>query len=324
MAASLGAVATGLGKIAKNSDGISETGTGMKKIADSFKISEAAFNNISVGITGMIENLSSIGPIAETAMTALTTAVNGAASSLATISTNVSAETSNITKAIMAMGMSCIAAVNSFRANMAEAGKYMIQGMAAGIRANKSTATAAAREVAKAVESIIRAAWQVNSPSKLFYKIALGVGEGMIKAFHKSTSSVSASADDLAGTATNGFSYAIQKIAEFINSDLDAQPTIRPVLDLSNVRSGANAISSMFSGNRTLSISAPGVGAISASMANRQNGNNDLISAINKLAKSSGKSGDTYQINGISYSEGSDVSDAIQTLVRAAKMEGRT
>jgi hypothetical protein len=66
------------------------------------------------------------------------------------------------------------------------------------------------------------------------------------------------------------------------------------------------------------------VGAISASMTNRQNGDSELISAINKLAKSNGKSGDTYQINGISYNEGSDVADAIQTLVRAAKMEGRT
>ena len=105
---------------------------------------------------------------------------------------------------------------------------------------------------------------------------------------------------------------------------MDAQPTIRPVLDLSDVRAGANSIAGMFSGNRTLAISAPGVGVISASMANRQNGNNDLASAINKLAKSNGKSGDIYNFNGFSYSEGSDVAGALQTLVRAAKMEGRT
>ena len=245
-------------------------------------------------------------------------------SSLSMISNSVTADTTKITTSISSMASSGVMAVRSFYSRFAEAGKYLIQGLAAGIRANKYAATSAARNVADAVESIIRSAWQVNSPSKLFYKIALGVGEGIVKAFKYSTASVSASADGLANISTNGFGDAVQKIAEFISSDMDAQPTIRPVLDLSNIRAGASSISSLFSGNRTLAISAPGVGAISASMSNRQNGNNNLASAINKLAKTNGKSGDIYNFNGFSYSEGSDVAGAIQTLVRAAKMEGRT
>ena len=133
------------------------------------------------------------------------------------------------------------------------------------------------------------------------------------------------SAVSMAETASNSISSAISKVYELMNNDFDAQPTIRPVLDLSDVQSGANTISGLFSGNRILSISAPGVGAISASMAKRQNGNYDLTSAINKLAKSnSGKSGNTYNINGITYDDGSEVSDAIKTLVRAVKIEGRT
>ena len=203
------------------------------------------------------------------------------------------------------------------------AGKYLIEGLAKGIKDNKSIATTAAQEVADAVESIIRSAWKINSPSKVFYKIALGIGEGIRYALGDSILGVKHSASDLADTATDGFSNVVSKIAEFVNSDMDTQPTIRPVLDLSDVRSGANTINGMFSGNRTLTISAPGVGAIAASMSARQNGNNDLVSAINKLAKSNNKSGDTYQINGINYSEGSDVADAIQTLVRAANIERR-
>jgi hypothetical protein len=204
------------------------------------------------------------------------------------------------------------------------AGEYLIQGLADGILAKKSAATKAAQNVANAVEEIIRAAWEVNSPSKVFYRIALGIGEGMEYALSDSTLGVKNSARDLADTTTKGFGNAISIINDMFGGNFDAQPTIRPVLDLSDVQAGANSIAGMFSGNRTLAVSAPGVGAISASMANRQNGNNNLISAINKLAKSNGKSGDTYQINGINYSEGSDVADAIQTLVRAAKIEGRT
>ena len=204
------------------------------------------------------------------------------------------------------------------------AGKYLIEGLAEGIRANKSKATKAAQEVADAVEAIIRAAWQINSPSKVFYRIALGIGEGIEYALGDSASGIKSSARDLAATTSKGFGSAISAINDMFNGTFDAQPTIRPVLDLSDVQAGANSIAGMFSGNRTLAISAPGVGVISASMSGRQNGNNDLVSAINKLAKSSSKSGDTYQINGITVEEGSDVADAIQTLVRAAKIEGRT
>ena len=204
------------------------------------------------------------------------------------------------------------------------AGKYLIEGLAEGIRNNKSTATKAAQEVADAVEKIIRSAWQVNSPSKLFYRIALGIGEGIEYALGDSTYGVTRSARDLADTTSKGFGNAISKVNELFGGTFDTQPTIRPVLDLSDVQSGANSIAGMFSGNRTLAISAPGIGAISASMANRQNGNNDLVSAINKLAKSNGKSGDTYNFNGFSYSESSDVADAIKTLTRAITIEGRT
>ena len=162
-----------------------------------------------------------------------------------------------------------------------------------------------------------------NSPSKATTRAGKWLGEGLIIGMKNMMRAVYKSGNSLGETASTTISSAVARIANVINSDMDTQPTIRPVLDLSDVKAGANTINSMFGANRTLAVSAPGIGAISASMSNRQNGNNDLVSAINKLAKSN-KSGDTYNINGVSYSEGSDVADAIQTLVRAATIEGRT
>ena len=64
--------------------------------------------------------------------------------------------------------------------------------------------------------------------------------------------------------------------------------------------------------------------AISYGMRNRQNGNDDVISAIDKLGKSLGNSrGDIYSINGITYDDGSNIKEAVETLVRAAKVERR-
>ena len=67
------------------------------------------------------------------------------------------------------------------------------------------------------------------------------------------------------------------------------------------------------------------VKSISSSMNRNQNGvNDDVVYAINKLRKDlSGIDRSSYVIEGITYDDGSNVADAIKTLVRAAKMERR-
>ena len=94
---------------------------------------------------------------------------------------------------------------------------------------------------------------------------------------------------------------------------------------MSGIEYGADAINSMLDSKTSIGVLS-NVNAISSMMNNRQNGtNDDVISAIHDLGEQISKSsGDTYAINGITYSGDSDVSDAIRTLVRAARIEGRT
>ena len=58
---------------------------------------------------------------------------------------------------------------------------------------------------------------------------------------------------------------------------------------------------------------------------NSQNGNiDDVVSAINKLRKDMGNVGNTYNsINGVTYDDGSGISDAVETIFRAARVERR-
>lgn len=105
--------------------------------------------------------------------------------------------------------------------------------------------------------------------------------------------------------------------------DANAQPTIRPVLDLSDVEAGASKMNDLFNAN-------PLVGAVSkansigSSMSNGQNGDFDIISAIKDLTnKISEGMGNSYVVNGITYDDGSAVADAVSGLVRAARIERR-
>ena len=99
---------------------------------------------------------------------------------------------------------------------------------------------------------------------------------------------------------------------------------IKPVLDLTNFKSGVSDMDNIISlrtPNRTIN-NANSISSIIEQNQNNEKG--DLLSAIKGLSnKLDNLSGDTYNINGITYDDGSAVQDAIKTLVRAAKIKGR-
>ena len=64
--------------------------------------------------------------------------------------------------------------------------------------------------------------------------------------------------------------------------------------------------------------------ATATRMSTNQNGNSELVSAISDLKKSlNTRTGDTYNIDGITYDDGSNIATAVQSIVRAARMERR-
>ena len=114
-----------------------------------------------------------------------------------------------------------------------------------------------------------------------------------------------------------GFTNGLSKVAAFIDNGMISQPTIVPVMDLSQIQNGVATINSMFASG--------GFNAISASMSGRSNmvTNADIVTAINNLEKSIDGIGDTYNINGITYDDGSNIATAVKMLTRAAMMERR-
>lgn len=204
------------------------------------------------------------------------------------------------------------------------AGKDLGDGLVKGINSKQTAVYKAGYALGQKAVQGERDGQKSNSPSKLTIQSGKWLGEGLIIGISKMYGSVNKSGKELGQTATSSISSAVSRISDMVNSDIDAQPTIRPVLDLSDVESGASAIGGMLNGG-SLSVSARSAGIISSSMLGYQNGaNSNVISAIKDLKKSlDGRSGDTYSINGITYDDGSNISDAVKTLVRAARVERR-
>ena len=220
---------------------------------------------------------------------------------------------------------SLISTVSGYRRQFKTAGMNLVDGFAAGITANTWKAQATSAAMASAALAAAKAALGIKSPSKEFYKAGGFAGEGFINAFADYESDSSKAGSAMAKSALLGLRDAITAAKDLVENGIDAQPTIRPVLDLSGVQADASLITSLFDTSPSVGVMA-NVGAISRGMAYGQNGstNDDVINAINGLKDSlSKKTGDTYSIGNISYDDGTEVSNAIKTLVRAARVERR-
>lgn len=205
------------------------------------------------------------------------------------------------------------------------AGKAVVQGFADGIDKNTYIAEAKAKAMATAAYQAAKEALKVNSPSKKFRELGYSIPEGMALGIDRLAGIVSKSAVAMGDDAIGGVQKSITRIGDLINTDIDSQPTIRPVLDLSDVMAGANEIDNLFDTRSPVGVLA-NIGAINSEM-NRRNqngGNSDVVSAIDKLHDAINNiNNNTYHIDGITYDDGSNISDAVQSLIRATRVGRR-
>ena len=284
----------------------------IKGLADGIKSSSAAKD----GITKLVDDAVNK---AKNASSKFTSAGKEWANKLAS---GIKSGSGGVQSAVSSVINSAVSKAKSGNGQMRSAGASMMDGFAAGIRSRAASAAAAAASAVAQAISAAKAKLQINSPSKVFMQIGKWTVMGMEKGLDNNAYRVSRSATNMADSAITAMQNSISMIANAVNDNIDAQPTIRPVLDLSNVEAGARSLNGMLDGSQ---LSASLSGDMSRSIGAIQNGNNnrELLSAIKDLQGNVGNSGDTYQINGITYDDGSAISSAVQTLIRAAKIERR-
>ena len=201
-------------------------------------------------------------------------------------------------------------------------GSMLGQGYVNGVRAKVAAAYAAGYAVGAAGARGIAAGQHSRSPSRLAYKWGVYLGEGYVNGAQTMVKSAGRVGYKMGETATQSLADSSQKLAKMVDMSFDSSPTIRPVVDMTDIKKQASSISALF--NDPLMSPTGNIRAIRTIVDNRQNGNDDIVSSINKLRKDLGNVGNTYNsINGITYDNGSEISEAVGTLVRAARMERR-
>lgn len=129
--------------------------------------------------------------------------------------------------------------LESYYSTFYSAGRYLVQGLANGMRDNSWISSAAARKVAADAEQAARDELGVESPSKVGIEIGKYFDQGLGLGIERNVKLVSAASENAGSTAIDAMRTAISGISSVMNSDLDYNPTISPVVDLSNVQRGA-------------------------------------------------------------------------------------
>lgn len=338
-------IASGLGNLGKSFSGFASAASSLSGVGN------IIVNNLVTPIKNAAKQLSSVGSnivnsISEGISGAsgnLKTAMNGVLSTLTSTAKSKNGEfksagakmSSNLASGIKSGKASVNSAVTStvsgaasnlrsYYGSFTSAGSYLAQGFASGIRSGSFAASVAARAMANAAKNAAARALNEHSPSKVGYKIGDFFGVGFTNGIANNFVDSSRAGTKMADNAKEALINAVSKMSNILDSDVDVQPVITPVLDLSNVTSGAASITSLLGGTQSVGVRS-NLNAINTAMKLNQNGqNDDIISAIDKLRKELGNlnSGDTYSINGV-YANDDDIVDAIKTIVRAVKVERR-
>lgn len=136
------------------------------------------------------------------------------------------------------------------------AGEFLARGFANGISGNGGLAWTAAYKIGQQAVSGLKAGTQEKSPSKLARIAGEFFGEGFIIGIDEMTNESAKSAYGMGTSAVQAMNKAIATMSEDLDSELDTQPVIRPVLDLSNVQSRSHMLTSLLSRDQAMLIGA--------------------------------------------------------------------
>lgn len=312
--------------------------TSMNSITKSFSGSSSKMSNIGSNLITTFSNglKSRQSLVASTATNIVNSMIKAISSKKSVFGTNgvalmtqfangIRSRTSSVVSATTSILSSAASSTRGYYSSFYSSGSYVASGFASGIRTNIASAANAAASMAAAASAAARANLSIHSPSRVFMKIGSYVPMGFAKGIGMFGGLVKQSVSRMSDNAVNSTQTAMSRISRLLDGDMNTQPTIRPVLDLSDIKSGASAINGMLNGTPTLGVMSR-LNAINSMMGERnQNGSmDDVVSAINRLRKDLGNvGGNSYNINGLTYDDGSSISEAVKELVRAAVIERR-
>ena len=145
-------------------------------------------------------------------------------------------------------------------------GKQIVEGIIEGVTKFLGSISALAKKLAKAFLDALRGKDGVdsNSPSKKTYQIGQWVGEGFVDGVNDSTKAVANSAKELSNSFMKPMSKEIKEfsamtssmLSQLIDADMDFNPVITPVFDMTNLDYAAASMNRLFDSENAVEVAA--------------------------------------------------------------------
>lgn len=148
-----------------------------------------------------------------------------------------------------------VTAIRDYHDQFKQAGAYLVEGFADGISENTYRAEAKARAMARAAAKAAEDELDEHSPSRVGYHIGDFFGLAFVNAIGTYAVKAYNASAEMADSAKTGLGNAIAKVKDMIDNGVDGQPTIRPILDLSDVEEKSHRLNTLFSRSQALTVS---------------------------------------------------------------------
>lgn len=198
---------------------------------------------------------------------------------------------------------SAVKAARAYHNSFHDAGAYAAKGFAAGIRDNIRSAANAAAQMAKAASDAAKKNLDIHSPSRVFRKIGDYVGQGFVLGLNQTEKRVGEAAASVGNSAISGFQTTLGDMKKVLSTDVNIEPSITPVVDMSGVTRQSRNISSLLNkSNIGMNKTVNGIASLGSVVSTNEvlsqyqnemmNSNRDLQKSLGDLRDDLGKYND--------------------------------
>ncbi len=141
-------------------------------------------------------------------------------------------------------------------------GENTIYGFIEGMRSKIEETAEMASMIARTAYESAKNTLDINSPSRAFIEIGEYSGEGMVIGLKSMIGLVGGVSTEVGDTAIKSISKAISNVSKLVTDGIDGEPTIRPVIDFSNLENGMYRFDELMNKNRTLNVNLANINGV--------------------------------------------------------------
>lgn len=208
---------------------------------------------------------------------------------------------------------------NSYHMDFFAAGQNFVSGLVDGMKADMWRAAWIADELGKNTIAALKKALDEHSPSKITYGMGEYFVDGLTNGIESKYDQAIRSSDGLGNGLIDAMQKAMNDVNDMMNSDSDAF-TIRPVVDLSNVEDASSNIAKLFDNSPSIKSAVSNISSMYGTSSSKYA---SLIDTLNGIERGGNTTNNTYNVNGVTYDDGTNVANAVESLISAANIRRR-